>query len=372
MPSKTNDPNPVNFGQTPQNSSDDVSNDNTFKNASSETQHPFSTPTTNSPQTNGFQNSDTTKSSILTPTSDPSPAVLPVTSTVISDTEPTKVNPNLQDFVITSPHTPQKYGGKKVIATIFGLVVLVTSIITGVYFVRNQQLMVGQAWNCSLYVFGVSREGNVNVRNSSGHNEPAQQAQVYINGGLVTTLNVPALSVGSSADIGSVSTPGALGFSWRVVGTLDCQNDGSYSPEATPTLTPVPTTTPTIPPSSTPTLPPASTPTIVNTPTLEPTLPPEITARCNEVVAYDANWNMLSSSQLAALVSRDVVRFAVSGTTTGGTFDKARFSINGVQQAEVTTQKPGSSEFYQEYTIPDGTINFSVSAQIYHSSLGWL
>ena len=76
-------------------------------------------------------------------------------------------------------------------------------------------------------------------------------------------------------------------------------------------------------------------------------------------------------SDLAVLAVGDTVRFAVGGTTTGGTFDKARFTINGTLRPEVTAQKPGSNEYFDEYTIPAGTTSFSVNAQIHHTSLGW-
>lgn len=355
MPTKTDDLGSVGSTQTTQGSPSNLGG-NTFNDTSSSgTQHPF---TSSVVQDDSFQ-PNAAGPSVLTPPADLNPSVTPLNSQTISGDNPPSNNSDLKDFIVTSPHTPQKYGGKKVIATIFGILLLITSVATGVYFIRNQQLMVGQAWNCSLYVFEVSREGNITVRNGSSNNEPPQSAKVYINENLKTTLNVPALSSGTGMEIGTVDVPSVLGFTWRVVGTLDCQNNGSYSPLATPTPTPVPTVTPS-------TTPPASTPSPI------PTLPPEVTAACGSVVAYDINWDVLSSSQLAALKAGDVVRFAVSGTTTNGSFDKARFTINGVLQTEVTTKKPGGNEFYQEYTIPNLTSAFSVSAQIYHSNLGWI
>ncbi|MFZ5932481.1 MAG: hypothetical protein ACOYT7_00105 [Patescibacteria group bacterium] len=95
------------------------------------------------------------------------------------------------------------------------------------------------------------------------------------------------------------------------------------------------------------------------------------TAQCLNVKAYDTSWNPLSPDDLAQLKAGDVVRFAVAGTTTGGSFDKARFKINGVQRPEVTQKKPGTEEFYDEYTIPEGITSFSIGAQIHHATLGW-
>lgn len=96
--------------------------------------------------------------------------------------------------------------------------------------------------------------------------------------------------------------------------------------------------------------------------------PTEITASCGEVRAYDRNGNLLTQQQLNNMKAGDIVRFAVSGTTNAGNFDKARFTINGVQRPEVT-QKLGTGEFYDEYVIPANTKNFNVSAQIHHQQL---
>lgn len=412
MSDSNNSFNPSGQTQSTQNTQDGSLDDKTLDpNVSSETQHPFSSPTTPAQATVPQQN-NTSGTSILTPQPDSDSAVSPAPAQKISDADNT--NNNLSDLVITSPYTPQKYGGKKVIATIFGLVILVTSIVAGVYLVRNQQLGIGQAWDCSKYTFAVSETGSVTVQNGSSRNEPAQQAKVYINDNLISTLNVPALTSGNGAQIGNVSVPNQ-GFSWKIVGTSDCQSSGIYNQKINichvppgdiansqsitvdkiawdtghsdhnahsldfvidgnhscpPVVTPTPTNTPSSTPS--PTSKPTLTPTVAATSTPTPTLPPEVTAACNDVVAYDVNWSPLSSSQLAQLAAGDNVRIAVSGSTSSGGFDKARFTINGIQQPETTLQKPGSAEFYQEYTIPVGVINFSVSAQIHHSSLGWL
>jgi len=76
-------------------------------------------------------------------------------------------------------------------------------------------------------------------------------------------------------------------------------------------------------------------------------------------------------SDLSAKHARDTVYFAVGGTTTGGTFDMARFTINGQTRADVTAKRPGTNEFYDVYTIPEGITTLTVAAQIHHSSLGW-
>ncbi len=93
---------------------------------------------------------------------------------------------------------------------------------------------------------------------------------------------------------------------------------------------------------------------------------------CGAVVAYDSNWNALSSTDLSSLTAGAAINFCVTGSATSGTFDMARFIINGVQQADTTTKKPGSTTaFCQSYTIPKDTATFTISAKIHHSTLGW-
>jgi len=106
------------------------------------------------------------------------------------------------------------------------------------------------------------------------------------------------------------------------------------------------------------------------TPSPSPSPTPNYVASCTNLRAYDLNWNPLTSSQLASLTPGSQVYFTVFGTTTPGTFDKARFTINGVLQPEVTTQKPGSpGEFYMIYTIPTGVTTFTVTGQIHQAQL---
>ena len=164
---------------------------------------------------------------------------------------------------------------------------------------------------------------------------------------------------------------------WNKIGPgPDCKtvsNVQVWMGSGTTTPTPLPTNTPSNTPTITPTFPPGThTPTPQPTHTVTPTLPPGVAAACGDVQAYDTNWNLLSSAQLAQLKSGDTVRFAVAGTTNSGTFDKARFTINGILQPETSTKKPASDSFYMEYTVPTGTLNFTVTAQVHHSTLGWL
>ena len=106
-------------------------------------------------------------------------------------------------------------------------------------------------------------------------------------------------------------------------------------------------------------------------PTLTPPPGGGVVAQCLNIRAFDTNWTELTIAQLAQLKAGDKVRFAVGGTASGGSFDKAKFKINGVERPEVTGKRPDSQEYFDEYTLPEGVTTFTINAQIHHSSLGW-
>jgi hypothetical protein len=104
-------------------------------------------------------------------------------------------------------------------------------------------------------------------------------------------------------------------------------------------------------------------------PTATPTPPPgeEISALCLNIKAFDTNWDEITD--LSSLRAGDIIRFTVSGTTNSGNIDKARFRINSpTWRTDVVTKKPGTSEFYDEYTIPEGVTSFTINAQLHHTS----
>ena len=327
---------------------------------------------TDSTNTNGNNNQPTVQSnmppipssfqpgtpSVQTDIKPPQPTVTPTQSPMDTLAQNASIgknqSPNMKDFsaVITSEHVPERLGGRKAIATIFGILFLVGSIVAGVFLAQKRQFLPSQAWNCSQYVFEVSQQGEVSVRNGQTRNEPPQKAKVYIDDILVIIFDVPALGAGDAATLGTVDVPGEQGFVWKVDGTVDCQNNGSY--EATSTPTPILTESPT--------------PTITSSPTPTTT---SISASCSTVKAYDNDWNSLSSFDLSTLKTGNIVHFTVSGTATSGVIDKAKFTINGISFGETTNKKPGTDEFYVEYTIPEGVVSFTVDAQIHHSQLGW-
>ncbi len=107
-------------------------------------------------------------------------------------------------------------------------------------------------------------------------------------------------------------------------------------------------------------------------PTSTPTLPP-IIAGCSKVTAYSSTWAALTAAQLSALKAGTTINFCVVGTATYGSFDKAKFTINGAIKPETTTKGsgPAANAFCQSYQIPSAVYSFNVSAQVHHINLGW-
>jgi len=102
------------------------------------------------------------------------------------------------------------------------------------------------------------------------------------------------------------------------------------------------------------------------------TTPPAISAACQDVKAYSTNnWTLLTPAVLSTLKAGDSVNFCVTGSASSGSFNKARFTINGSLLPETTTVRPGGTDFCQLYVIPAGATNFVVMAQINHITLGW-
>ena len=107
-----------------------------------------------------------------------------------------------------------------------------------------------------------------------------------------------------------------------------------------------------------------------NTPT--PT-PPGTTAACENINAYDSSWAALTPTQLSALAVGTSVNFCAVGSASSGSFDMARFTINGVLQANTTTKGSGAAvnDYCQSYTIPASVTTFNIKAELHHTTLGW-
>lgn len=171
-----------------------------------------------------------------------------------------------------------------------------------------------------------------------------------LSAGQVVSLTNPTCGT-VQIDVGcknSANTYGSIAFVSKTAATACGGTSTPKPPVSTPKPTPVPTPTPTQTPS-----------------------PAPGTAMCVDVKAYTETWTLLTASQLSGLKANNKVNFCVRGSTTQGTFTKAKFTINGAAQAETVTKRPSSDDFCQLYTIPAGTTSFSITAQIFHSTLGW-
>lgn len=254
-------------------------------------------------------------------------------------TMPQESNPIDIPPIITESKIPKK-GRGKIIATILGVLLLVGAVGAGVVLVGQKQLFEQKAAQC----------------------DPAE-------------CNSPGEYICQN---GTMCCTGGGCPSWVCEQQTGCTWNGANNTcDGTECTQPSPNdtcgyclgATPTTPPGATSTPTPTHTPTPTATPTGSPTPTPTVPA-CSAVKAYDTNWNLLTEVQLSALSAGDIVRFTVSGTP-ADQIDKARFTINGVLGPEVTTKKPGTDEYYIEYTIPPLVTSFTVTAQIHHLTLGW-
>ena len=100
-------------------------------------------------------------------------------------------------------------------------------------------------------------------------------------------------------------------------------------------------------------------------------------AQCSSVTAYSSTWSPLTSSGLSAATVGETVNFCVGGTTSAGGFDMAKFTItaNGTDGSPIQSSTKGqgaaASLFCTSYQIPSGITSFSIKGQIHDSSLGW-
>ncbi len=200
---------------------------------------------------------------------------------------PQAVSPTSESNInsIISPQ-PKKTKGRVWLA--LGVVTVLLALGAATYLVQRQSFNQSYAWNCTQYVFNVSQDGIVTVDNNSTRNEPAQNAQVYINETLAATLTVPALTSGANATLGSVDVPLDAGFTWRVEGSLDCEDSGAYTLENSPTpnvthivsVTPTPTVSTTVSPTISPTVSVTASPSPTGSvsPTVSPTNSPTPTS----------------------------------------------------------------------------------------------
>jgi hypothetical protein len=226
------------------------------------------------------------------------------------------------------PETKSDVGKIKKILIIFVVLLLLSAAGAGAYFYGLPLLQKQPAVDCQNYAFSVNQTGEVTVTNNSDSASQNQSATVYINDAEETTLEVPIIQPGSSSTLGIISAPDQT-FTWKVTGSNFCENSG----------------------------------------TVELAEKPQITTMCDVIKAYDENWKLLTSTELANLSTGDKVYFTVVGTTESGEFDKARFTINEEVRDETTNVKPDSDpkEYYDQYTIPEDSPTFVVNAQLHES-----
>ncbi len=152
-----------------------------------------------------------------------------------------------------------------------------------------------QAWDCKRYNFRVTEQGEVQVENRSDDDEPAQSADIWINGEKVLEdVPVPEMEEDTGwTSFAQIYPPRSGDWTWRVKGSKDCEDSGEHegekpkpteaidTPEPTGTLVPDETETneptETLEPSSTPD--PTPEPTFTPDPTPEPSITPDPTPK---------------------------------------------------------------------------------------------
>lgn len=369
--------------------------------------------------------------STAVPTTAPEPEPTITTTPIVPATDSGSASPTPAFSDITAP-PKKKFGGGKIIATILGILVLVGGLGAGTYLIGQKQLFqqkassdlcsntcatdgakscvtvngknngrqctctnIGDFWccngtSCNSTAPGATRYKNVwqcaiNTTDCPipppNQTSPPQQPKTGWGIGKACKNNPSTTGdhciiircPNGCVDGCSENDPGATfqsgscdtlaGQVTSICGQVDlvnasgvyCESDGTFTdaqincPQPKCAITSNPTNPPIITPTSSPVAP-----------------------YCAAIHVYDAEWNVISTADLSKLVAGATINFCVSGAAPSGTFDMARFTINGVQQTDTTTRWPGSTDFCQSYTLPEGTSTFTVSAQIHHSTEGWI
>lgn len=389
----------------------------------SDDQNPLDQQSTNQPTDGGVNVTSSDSSQTVNPPAN-NDTVVPAEYTQASDLSENKTsepvtdnfnNPSQfnQESVITAPHAPQKYGGKKIIATIFGILVLLGGLTAGIILVQNQQNLNEQAASGSDCDQSPDCELVDDAPNNGSHIVDGQITYVDItdkeyhryfpgdNDDGCRRVNISGNTVTwekygdgpNCKDISNVQIKfqGSMEFikichftsdpsehPWQAIEiskqAWDLGHDDAHDFKKTQYDFLYANTDPT-----------CIWPEPGNfgitcadiwcennaPPNITPGPVDQITAECSEVKAYNASWKPLTTEELNDLPSGSKIRFTVYGESSSGTLDKARFSVNSVSIGETTLKRPGTDEFYIEYTLPENLTNFTVNAQIYHSELGW-
>lgn len=232
----------------------------------------------------------------------------------------------VSEIVMGEPSNASKKNNKKTYIALAIIALLATGTISGLLLIMRPVLYKSQAWSCGQYAFALSSAGVVTATNGSDVDEPVQRAEVYINNTLVTTLDVPALSKGARADIGTVTLPTTT-FTWQIKGTADCSNEGRVDLSS-------------------------------------------VSYQCRLIKAFNTAGTEISATTLTTLSAGDVVRFVVNGSGVASDYSAAQFTINATELPE-STLKTTAGDYYTEYTIPANTKTFTVSAKLKAKDGNW-
>lgn len=268
-------------------------------------------------------------------------------TSLTEDTKTDKINvgstaPNndiLSSTVITTNANKNRFVGGKVIATILGLFLLVGGIGAGLILTQQNQNLeekAAQAFTCTCKNPNGTNAGN-GICNGSECTctYPTSVKSNNCNGGGIgpgETQDEQCEALLRQCDTngdGSVEDEGNCLKEW----TSDC-SDWKKDPGPKPTA-------------------------------------PTITASCQNLKAYSSNWTPLTGTQLTLLKVNETVNFCVTGVASGGSFDKAKITVNGMDLPETTLKRPNSEDFCSPYTIQAGAVEYMVLATIHHSTLGW-
>lgn len=277
---------------------------------------------------------------------------------------------------------PKKGSKKAILISIISILILSGGVIAGIFLTQRSQELREKAANVGGSDCGQSLDC---YKIDSGQNTGTYSSERTIDHFIIKSATLAYSYPGDSGNCYSVNINQKT-VSWQKVGQPpDCHDVSHveiwFAASELPSSTPVPTATPTPvvvattapgQPTATPTKIPTATLTPIPTiPSPTPTIPLEFIAFCNGLFTYDTDWNLLASEDMTALKIGDIVRFATSATVNQGYVIKAKFIVNDTQEYETSLKKPGTDLFYYDYTIPADITNFSVKAQLLHSTQGW-
>ena len=271
----------------------------------------------------------------LSPPSPPSPTSSSKTQDEKSiDTPPIQTG-GTQNYM-ASPSTVQsgsKSATGKIIATVLSLLILVGGVATGVFLVGRQQKMRSRA----------SEQDCLQSENCIIIKDPEDSGSYQINGIIydvyLTDENANIFGAGVTEDGCYRTSIDGDSLTWERVGTKsECKN-------------------------------------LVNIQVWMIEFPQEtpdpVVSQCREITIFDKGWNRLSEGDLNQVAPGDEIIISVTSTTTAGSIEQARFSINNQSQEPTILKRPDTNDLYINYIIPEGANKLEVTVELYHSTFGW-